>query len=119
MAWQARSVPQGWYEANLDSFRVHRREMCGGVTKKRALRSNKETDKGKKIVALANSLTKKAPYKGLGADSGEKHEPAGDIDTAAVDSLKRLPPTGRLEKRHQLPQRKSPEARLRPYQNTR
>jgi hypothetical protein len=37
-------------------------------------------------------LTKKAPYKGLGADSGEKHEPAGDIDTTAVDSLKALDP---------------------------
>jgi hypothetical protein len=29
---------------------------------------------------------------GLGADSEEKHEPAGDIDTAAVDSLKALDP---------------------------
>jgi hypothetical protein len=35
-------------------------------------------------------LTKKAPYKGLGADSEEKREPVGDIDTAAVDGLKRL-----------------------------
>ena len=41
---------------------------------------------------LANSLTKKAPYKGLGADSEEKREPASDIDTAAVDSLKALDP---------------------------
>ena len=39
-----------------------------------------------------NFLTKKAPYKGLGADSEEKHEPARDIDTAAVDSLKALDP---------------------------
>ena len=30
-----------------------------------------------------------------GADSGEKHEPAGDIDTAVVASLKALDP-GRL-----------------------
>jgi hypothetical protein len=37
-------------------------------------------------------LTKKTPYKGLGADSGEKHEPASDIDTAVVDSLKALDP---------------------------
>jgi hypothetical protein len=37
-------------------------------------------------------LTKKAPYKGLGADSEEKHEPAGDIDTAEVDGLKALDP---------------------------
>ena len=33
-------------------------------------------------AALANFLTKKAPYKGPGADSEEKHEPASDIDTA-------------------------------------
>jgi hypothetical protein len=37
-------------------------------------------------------LTKKAPYKGLGADSEEKHEPAGDIDAVVVDSLKALDP---------------------------
>ena len=37
-------------------------------------------------------MTKKAPYKGLGADSEEKHEPVSDIDTAAVDSLKVLDP---------------------------
>jgi hypothetical protein len=37
-------------------------------------------------------LTKKAPYKGLGADSEEKHEPASDIDTVVVDSLKALDP---------------------------
>jgi hypothetical protein len=33
------------------------------------------------------------PYwKGLGADSEEKHEPASDIDTVVVDSLKVLDP---------------------------
>ena len=33
------------------------------------------------------------PYwKGLGADSEEKHEPAGDIDAEVVDSLKALDP---------------------------
>jgi hypothetical protein len=37
-------------------------------------------------------LTKKAPYKGLGADSVEKHEPVSDIDTVVVDSLKALDP---------------------------
>jgi hypothetical protein len=38
-------------------------------------------------------LTKKAPYKGLGADSEEKHEPVSDIDTAVVvDGLKALDP---------------------------
>jgi hypothetical protein len=37
-------------------------------------------------------LTKKAPYKGLGADSEEKHEPVSDIDTIVVDGLKALDP---------------------------
>ncbi len=31
-------------------------------------------------------------WKGLGANSEEKHEPASDIDTAVVDSLKALDP---------------------------
>ena len=31
-------------------------------------------------------------YKGLGADSEEKHEPASDIDIVVVDSLKALDP---------------------------
>jgi hypothetical protein len=48
--------------------------------KKRTLRSNQETDEGKRCAALANSLTKKAPYKGLGAESEEKHEPVSDIE---------------------------------------
>ena len=37
-------------------------------------------------------LTQKAPYKGLGAESGEKREPASDIDTGVVDSLNALDP---------------------------
>ena len=37
-------------------------------------------------------MTKKTPYKGPGADSEEKHEPASDIDTVLVDSLKALDP---------------------------
>src|SRR5258708_32465799 len=60
--------------------------------KKRTLRSNQETDEGKRCAALANSLTKKAPYKGLGADSVEKHEPVSDIDTVVLDSRKALDP---------------------------
>ena len=80
--------------------------------KKRTLRSNQETDEGKRCAALANSLTKKAPYKGLGADSVEKHEPVSDIDTVVVDSLKALDPErpireadigGRLKNVHQKP----------------
>ena len=39
-----------------------------------------------------NLLTKKVPYKGRGADSEEKHEPASDVDTVVVDSLKALDP---------------------------
>src|SRR5260370_9303384 len=66
--------------------------------KKRTLRSNQETDEGKRCAALANSLTKKAPWKGLGAESEEKREPVSDIDTGVVDSLKVLDPDGRLEK---------------------
>jgi hypothetical protein len=65
--------------------------------KKRTLRSNQETDEGKRCAALANSLTKKAPYKGPGAESEEKREPASDIDTGG--GLKALDPDGRLEKR--------------------
>ena len=67
--------------------------------KKRTLRSNQETDEGKRCAALANSLTKKAPYKGLGAESEEKREPVSDIALELVDSLKVLDPDGRLEKR--------------------
>jgi hypothetical protein len=51
-------------------------------TKKRAFRSNKETNEGKDAPPCLNFLTRKAPYKGPSADTEEKHEPAGDIDTA-------------------------------------
>ena len=44
------------------------------------------------FTAPANSLTTKTPYKGLGADSEEKHEPVSDIDTVVADSLKVLDP---------------------------
>ena len=38
-------------------------------------------------------LVSRIPYwKGLGAESEEKHEPASDIDTEVVDSLKALDP---------------------------
>src|SRR4029077_20806763 len=63
-----------------------------GRARKPSLRSNKKSDEGQKICCLANSLTTKAPYKGLGADSEEKHEPVSDIDTGVVDSLKVLDP---------------------------
>ena len=38
-------------------------------------------------------------WKGPSADSEEKREPVGDIDTVAVESLKVLDPKRRLEKR--------------------
>jgi hypothetical protein len=90
MAWQGRSMPQGWGDSQpcTDSARIDVSDTQVG-TKKRALRSNQETEEGK-LRRLANSLTTKTPYKGPGADSGEKHEPASDIDTAVVDSLKAL-----------------------------
>ena len=46
----------------------------------------------KDALPCLNFLTKKAPYKGLGAESEEKREPASDIDTAVVVSLKALDP---------------------------
>jgi hypothetical protein len=42
-----------------------------------------------KIVPLRSRIPR---WKGPGADSGEKHEPAGDINTVVVDSLKALDP---------------------------
>jgi len=41
------------------------------------------------------------------ADSVEKREPASDLAIVVVDSLKRLTPTGRLEKRTHAAQRKT------------
>jgi len=41
------------------------------------------------------------------ADSVEKREPASDLAIVVVDSLKRLTPTGRLEKRTHAVQRKT------------
>src|SRR5262245_48733822 len=82
-------MPQGWCDANLDSFCAHRRQRCAG--------RDEETDseihsEGTRCATLANSLTKKAPYKGRSADSEEKREPVSDIDTEVVGSLKVLDP---------------------------
>src|SRR6516225_11454102 len=56
----------------------------------RMARSNQETESGKNVSPC---LTQKAPYKGPCADSVEKHEPASDVATVVVDSLKALDPT--------------------------
>jgi len=47
------------------------------------------------------------------ADSVEKREPASDLAIVVVDSLKRLTPTGRLEKRTQAAQQISGLATIR------
>src|SRR5713101_7975916 len=52
------------------------------------------------------------PYwKGLGADSEEKHEPVSDIDTAVVDSLKALDPK-RPIREADMPFQPLPESRF-------
>ena len=47
---------------------------------------------GKAAVKIVPPRLRIPWWNGLGADSGEKHEPARDIDTAVVDSLKALDP---------------------------
>ena len=77
---------------NLDSCCAHRRQRCAGPDQKPDFEVKSRNRRRKRCAALANSLTKKAPYKGLGADSEEKREPVSDINIAAVDSLKVLDP---------------------------
>ena len=59
---------------------------------KARVRSSKETGEKKDALPCLNFLTQKAPYKGPSAESVEKHEPASDIETAVMDSLKALDP---------------------------
>ena len=66
---------------NLDSCCAHRRQRCAGPDQKPDFEVKSRNRRRKRCAALANSLTKKAPYKGPGADSEEKHEPVSDIDT--------------------------------------
>ena len=77
---------------NLDSCCAHRRQRCAGPDQKPDFEVKSRNRRRKRCAVLAHSLTKKGPYKGLSADSEEKLEPVGDIDTAAVDSLKVLDP---------------------------
>ena len=60
---------------------------------KARVRSSKETGEKKDALPCLNFLTQKAPYKGPCAESVEKHEPASDVATVMVDSLKALDPT--------------------------
>ena len=43
-------------------------------------------------VIVRRQLKRRYLWKGLGADSEEKHEPASGVDTELVDSLKTLDP---------------------------
>ena len=54
---------------------------------------------GKAVQKIVPPRLRIPSWKGLGADSEEKREPASDIDTAVVDGLTCLTPNGRLEKR--------------------
>jgi hypothetical protein len=47
---------------------------------------------GKAAAKIVPPRSRIPLWKGLGADSEEKHEPVSDIDTAVVDSLKALDP---------------------------
>ena len=47
---------------------------------------------GKAVHKIVPPRTRIPCWKGLSADSEEKHEPVSDIDTAAADSLKVLDP---------------------------
>jgi len=68
-------------------------EACRKVVRQRDLEIKSRNRRRRRCAVLANSLTKKVPYKGLGADSEEKREPASDTDSAVVvDSLKVLDP---------------------------
>ena len=57
---------------------------------------------GKAAVKIVPPRLRIPCWKGLGAESEEKHEPVSDIDIGVVDSLKVLDPDGRLEKRPKL-----------------
>src|SRR5260370_31501205 len=63
MAWQGRSIAARLVRRPIliASARIDLSDARVGM-KKRTLRSNQETDEGKRCAALANSLTKKAPY---------------------------------------------------------
>ena len=67
-------------------------EACRKVVRQRDLEIKSRNRRRRRCAVLANSLTKKVPYKGLGADSEEKREPVSDIGTEAVDGLKVLDP---------------------------
>jgi len=84
-------MPQGWYNGQpWQLLRAPARAKPRSGRRNRLSNRTKKLTKKKDGLPCLNFLTKKAPYKGLGADSEEKREPVSDIDTAVVDSLKVL-----------------------------
>jgi len=77
--------------ANLDSSCARRHERSHHWEEEVDSQIKNQTME-KNAPPCLNFLTKKAPYKGLGADSEEKHEPASNINTVVADSLKALDP---------------------------
>ena len=75
-----------------------RRTCCLGKTKAAA-----------RIVPPRSQI----PYwKGPGADSEEKHEPASDIDTVAMDSLKALDPNRPIREADIMPTNQAQESQI-------
>src|SRR3974390_3156842 len=79
--WRDSTAP----ESGLPSDRHHNCIIVLEAVRMRLARSNQKTDDGKNALPC---LTQKAPYKGPCADSVEKHEPARDVATVVLDSLK-------------------------------
>ncbi len=64
---------------NLDSFCAHRRQRCAGRDEKPDFEIKSRNRRRKRCAALANSLTKKAPYKGLKPASLPQYEMLSDV----------------------------------------
>ncbi len=64
---------------------------CRSTDGKAADKTCRSTD-GKAADKIVPPRLRIPYWKGLGADSEEKHEPVSDIDTAVVDGLKALDP---------------------------
>ena len=82
-----RKGPNRWIKHRSGRRKLHGLLMPSGSARRLLpsprFRSSSEKDEDAK---------RKAPYKDLGADSEEKHEPVSNIDTVVVDSPKALDP---------------------------
>jgi hypothetical protein len=85
-------MPQGWGDSQpcTDSARIDVRDAQVG-TKKRALRSNQETDEGK-LRRPGELLDNENPIQGPWCRFRREARPASDIGTVMADSLKALDP---------------------------